>query len=310
MRSILTILATFVLTLAWSAGTEETQTAVKLYRGTSIIAASDPNHATYRPNFTFDACTALKAERWQAEAATKTSGSKVTYKCQVEERSIITFHPAPTCPALPAPEARVVDCPAGTTGAYTQTLSYTSSPYPTCAVPGEWTPAEPPASICVPVPPPTEQWTFCSNEYQTCSFSGTRRARFGLNTSWVERDVTASGGGVPCRIATFGSDPVPGATKRCELLAVTTEPTFTATLSWTPPTQNSDATTLTNLAGYRIHYGASPTELVSTVQITTPGASSYTISNLAAGTYYFAVRAYTSAGTESLNSNIVNKVVN
>ena len=82
-----------------------------------------------------------------------------------------------------------------------------------------------------------------------------------------------------------------------------------ATLSWTPPTQNTDGTTLTNLAGYRIAYGTSSTALTSTIQVANPGLSSYTLSNLAPGTYYFAVRAYTSSGTESGNSNVQTKIV-
>ena len=82
-----------------------------------------------------------------------------------------------------------------------------------------------------------------------------------------------------------------------------------ATLSWTPPTSNTDGTALTNLAGYRIHYGTSPAALTSTIQIANPGLSRYTLSNLSSGTYYFAVRAYTSAGSESANSNVVSKVV-
>lgn len=83
----------------------------------------------------------------------------------------------------------------------------------------------------------------------------------------------------------------------------------TAVLSWRPPTQNTDGSALTNLAGYRIHYGTSPTALVSTIQLANAGASAYTVSGLAPGTYYFAVRAYSSAGTESVSSNIASKVV-
>jgi hypothetical protein len=82
-----------------------------------------------------------------------------------------------------------------------------------------------------------------------------------------------------------------------------------ATLSWTPPTQNTDGTSLTNLAGYRIAYGTSSTALTSTIQVANPGLSSYTMSNLAPGTYYFAVRAYTSSGTESGNSNVQTKII-
>lgn len=85
--------------------------------------------------------------------------------------------------------------------------------------------------------------------------------------------------------------------------------TGSATLSWTPPTRNTDGSELTNLAGYRVSYGTSATALTSTIQIANPGVSSYTVSNLAPGTYYFAVRAYTSSGTESNNSNVGSKVI-
>lgn len=88
-----------------------------------------------------------------------------------------------------------------------------------------------------------------------------------------------------------------------------TVPAGAATLSWTPPTQNTDGTSLTNLAGYRLSYGTSATALTSTIQIANPGTSSYIVSNLAPGTHYFAVRAYNSAGVESSNSNVVSKVI-
>lgn len=86
-------------------------------------------------------------------------------------------------------------------------------------------------------------------------------------------------------------------------------PVRAATLSWIPPTQNTNGTALTNLAGYRISYSTSPTALDRVIQIANPGLSGYTIGNLAPGTYYFAVRAYTSGGTESVNSDVRSKIV-
>ena len=82
-----------------------------------------------------------------------------------------------------------------------------------------------------------------------------------------------------------------------------------ATLSWTPPTQNTDGSALANLAGYRIYYGSSATSLTHTVQITNPGLTSYVLGNLASGTYYFALAAYNSAGAESALSNIGSKAI-
>jgi hypothetical protein len=82
-----------------------------------------------------------------------------------------------------------------------------------------------------------------------------------------------------------------------------------ATLSWTPPTQNTNGTTLTNLAGYRIYYGTSPSTLTRTVTLNNAGLTRYVISDLSAATWYFSIRAYTSTGVESTNSNTVSKVV-
>lgn len=80
------------------------------------------------------------------------------------------------------------------------------------------------------------------------------------------------------------------------------------TLSWTAPTQNTDGTALTNLAGYRVVYGTSSSALNQTVQVNA-GVSTIVVENLAPATYYFAVRAYTTSGAESSNSNVAAKVL-
>jgi hypothetical protein len=82
-----------------------------------------------------------------------------------------------------------------------------------------------------------------------------------------------------------------------------------ATLSWTAPTQNTDGTALSSLAGYRIYYGTSSTALTQVIDVRSAGITTYVLENLAPSTYYFAVRAYDSAGAESTNSNVVSKIV-
>jgi hypothetical protein len=82
-----------------------------------------------------------------------------------------------------------------------------------------------------------------------------------------------------------------------------------ASLSWTPPTSNTNGSTLTNLAGYRIYYGTSASSLTRTVQVSGAGMTRYVVPDLSPATWYFSVRAYTSAGTESVASNTVSKVV-
>lgn len=82
-----------------------------------------------------------------------------------------------------------------------------------------------------------------------------------------------------------------------------------ATLSWTPPTQNTDGTSLTNLAGYRIYYGASATALVQTIEIKNAAVSSFIVDNLTAGKWFFAVTAFNADGKESVMSNVASKVI-
>lgn len=83
-----------------------------------------------------------------------------------------------------------------------------------------------------------------------------------------------------------------------------------ATLSWTPPTENTDNSALTDLAGYRIYYGSSSGVYPNSIDISNPAISSYIIGNLSSNTYYFVITAYTANGVSSGYSNEVSKVVN
>jgi hypothetical protein len=77
-----------------------------------------------------------------------------------------------------------------------------------------------------------------------------------------------------------------------------------ATVKWAAPTLNTDGSALTNLAGYYVSYGTSPTNLSGSVQIASAGATSYTVTNLTSGTWYFAVASYTTSGAQSAPSQI------
>ena len=85
--------------------------------------------------------------------------------------------------------------------------------------------------------------------------------------------------------------------------------TGAATLSWTPPTQNTDGSSVENLAGYNIYYGTSADKLTTKIQVTNPGLTAYTVADLGAGTYYFAISAYTSSGVESAPSVVGSKTI-
>lgn len=85
--------------------------------------------------------------------------------------------------------------------------------------------------------------------------------------------------------------------------------TGNATLSWIPPTQNEDGSALTNLAGYRIFYGTSASNLNQQINLANPGLTRYVIDNLSGGTWFFGIRAYSSTGTESAMSAIASKTI-
>lgn len=82
-----------------------------------------------------------------------------------------------------------------------------------------------------------------------------------------------------------------------------------AALSWTVPTQNTDGTALTDLAGYRVYHGTSAGALTDVVQVSGASSTTYTFTQLAAGTHYFAVASYTSGGVESSMSAVGSKTI-
>jgi hypothetical protein len=82
------------------------------------------------------------------------------------------------------------------------------------------------------------------------------------------------------------------------------------TVSWSPPTENSDGSPLTNLAGYRVYYGTTATNLNSSVTLANPGLVRDVIENLTPKTWYFAMTAYNSNGAESARTGIESIAVN
>jgi hypothetical protein len=86
-------------------------------------------------------------------------------------------------------------------------------------------------------------------------------------------------------------------------------PLGNANLAWTAPTLNTDGTALTDLSGYTISYGTSATALTQSVTVTDPTATSYTITGLAAGTWYFEIAANASDGTQSAPTAVVSATI-
>ena len=82
-----------------------------------------------------------------------------------------------------------------------------------------------------------------------------------------------------------------------------------ATLSWNPVKKDSSGKTLTNLAGYKIHYGTSVKALDTVVVLKDPNQTTYVVTGLSPGTWYFAVSAYTTGGAEGGLSNVGSKTI-
>ncbi len=94
------------------------------------------------------------------------------------------------------------------------------------------------------------------------------------------------------------SDGVAGASLAPFSISVT-QPAAMVTLAWTSPTLNTNGTSLTDLAGYRIYYGSTSTQLNQVVTVEGAEVTEYVFSELASGTWYFAVTAYDGDKVES-----------
>jgi len=85
--------------------------------------------------------------------------------------------------------------------------------------------------------------------------------------------------------------------------------TGSATLTWNAPTANTNGSALNDLAGYHVYWGASASSLTQTVDVPSATTTTYVVSGLSAGTWYFGVTAYTNTGLESALSNVGSKTI-
>jgi len=83
----------------------------------------------------------------------------------------------------------------------------------------------------------------------------------------------------------------------------------TASLSWSRPTQNTNGSPLTNLAGYTVYYGTSATALNSKISVASASATGAELTNLSPGNWYFEVAAINTANVESQFSAMVSKTI-
>ena len=123
----------------------------------------------------------------------------------------------------------------------------------------------------------------------------------------VEQFVIAS---LFCAMAMFS-----GSAAYADSMVVTRPSVSTTTkglsLAWTAPTTRADGDLLllSELEGYRIYYGPDKKHLMALVDLNDSSMTTYTITGLNPGVYYFAVTAYDYDGLESGYSEIVSQEV-
>ena len=134
-------------------------------------------------------------------------------------------------------------------------------------------------------------------------------ATFSSSTGRVSGTPSAAQVGTYANITISVSDGSTSASLAAFTIRVVATATGSATLSWTPPTQNSDGSPLNNLAGYKVYWGTSQSNYSSSVTVNNAGLSSYVVDQLTPATWYFAVTALNAAGVESGFSNVASKQV-
>jgi hypothetical protein len=140
--------------------------------------------------------------------------------------------------------------------------------------------------------------------------TSTAAAQASQSVGLIDRSPAADSSQSVAPVATSPASPAPTTVVANPPVTVVGNPPVTpvngvATLDWQPPTENSDGTVLTNLAGYTVYYGTSPGDLSKSVKVTNPGLTAYSVTGLTSGTWYFAVTSYSADGIESTRTTIV-----
>ena len=134
-------------------------------------------------------------------------------------------------------------------------------------------------------------------------------AEFNATTGALSGTPTASDEGLSSKVTISAKDSVSSASIGPFTIVVTAPANGTASLSWSAPTDNSNGSPITGLAGYNIYYGTDPSNLTKSIDVAGATTTTYTVTGLTAGTYYFAVSAYNSEGVDSPLSNIGHKTI-
>jgi Putative Ig domain len=134
-------------------------------------------------------------------------------------------------------------------------------------------------------------------------------AAFNTNNGRISGTPTGTDVGTSGNIAISVTDGQATAFLTPFTITVVAVATGSATLNWQPPTQNTDGTTLTDLAGFKVYWGTSQGTYPNTVTLNNPGLTSYVVDQLTPATWYFVTTAFNKAGLESDRSNVASKTI-
>ena len=134
-------------------------------------------------------------------------------------------------------------------------------------------------------------------------------ATFNTSTGQLSGVPQSMDGGTDSSIVISANDGVAAASLTAFAIQIIQSSTSRIAIAWTAPSENTDGAAANNLTGYRIYYGTSPTQLTSSIDVNSVGVLNYELTNLAPGTWYFAVAALNSDNVESNWSSIGNATI-
>ncbi len=134
-------------------------------------------------------------------------------------------------------------------------------------------------------------------------------ASFNAATGQLQGTPSAADVGTTTGIVISVSDGSASASLASFSVTVMAIATGSATLSWQPPTQNSDGSPLTNLAGFKVYWGTSQGSYPNSVTLNNPGLTTYVVENLLPATWFFVTTSFNADGVESQYSNVASKTI-